>query len=64
FHGKARAGGARPPSSLAGLLENTPTRMIRWIQHPRAIVPGNVMPETGVPEQDARDMAASLYSLQ
>lgn len=51
-------------SYLAGRLENTGPEMIRWIQHPRAIVPGNVMPELGVPEQEARDMAAYLYTLR
>ena len=51
-------------SHRAGRLENTPTEMIRWIQHPQAIVPGNVMPELGVPEQEARDMAAYLYTLR
>ena len=38
--------------------------MIRWIQHPQAIVPRNVMPEPGVPEQEARDMAADLSTLR
>jgi len=30
-------------SALAGRLENTPVELIRWIRHPQAIVPGNVM---------------------
>jgi cytochrome c1 len=38
--------------------------MVRWIQHPQAIVLANVMPEPGVPEQEARDMAAYLYTLR
>jgi len=51
-------------SYLAGRLQNTPAGMIRWIQHPQAIVPGNVMPELGIPEQEARDMATYLYTLR
>jgi cytochrome c2 len=51
-------------SYLAGRLENTPAGMTRWIQHPQGIDPGNVMPEMGVPDQEARDMAAYLYTLQ
>jgi cytochrome c2 len=51
-------------SYLAGRLENTPLGMIRWIQHPQAIVPGNVMPDLGLPEQEARDMATYLYTLR
>jgi cytochrome c1 len=38
--------------------------MIRWIRHPQGIVPGNVMPNLGVPEQEARDMAAYLNTLR
>ena len=38
--------------------------MIRWIQHRQAIVPENVMPEPGIPEQEASDMAAYLNTLR
>lgn len=38
--------------------------MIRWIRHRQAIVPGNVMPELDIPEQEARDMATYLYTLR
>ena len=51
-------------SSLAGRLENTPTRMIRWFRHRQAIVPENVMPEPGIPEQEAGDMATYLNPLR
>ena len=54
------AGGCSP----AGRLENTPAQLIRWIRHPQAIVPGNAMPELGIPEQEAPDMAADLYILR
>jgi cytochrome c2 len=49
---------------LGGHLLNTPDNMIKWIQHPQAIDPKNVMPELGVTEQDAKDVAAFLYTLR
>ena len=48
---------------LAGRLENRPENLIAWIQHPRAIDPQTVMPEMGVTEPQARDIAAYLYTL-
>jgi cytochrome c len=49
---------------LAGRLTNTPGNMIRWIQHPQQVDPGQVMPEMGVSEREARDIAAYLYTLR
>jgi cytochrome c len=49
---------------LAGRVTNTPAHLIEWIRHPQAVVPGNVMPDMGVTEADARDIAAFLYTLQ
>jgi cytochrome c len=49
-------------SYLAGMLENTPENLMLWIQHPRSVNPHTAMPEQGVSKQDARDMAAYLYS--
>jgi cytochrome c len=49
---------------LAGRLENTPPNMIRWIRHPREVDPQTAMPDTGVTTNDARDMAAYLYTLR
>jgi cytochrome c len=49
---------------LAGRIENTPANMVRWIQHPQKVEPGTVMPEMGVTEADARDIAAYLYTLR
>jgi putative membrane protein len=47
---------------LAGHLLNTRTNMVKWIQHPQAIDPGNAMPDLGVTNPDANDIAAFLYS--
>ena len=49
---------------LAGHLPNTPTNMEQWIQHPRANEPHTAMPEMGVTDADARDIAAYLYTLR
>ena len=38
--------------------------MIRWIQRPQDVDPKNVMPNMGVTDQDARDIAAYLYTLR
>jgi len=51
-------------SYLAGEIQNTPANMVRWIQHPQKIEKGTVMPEMGVTETDARDIAAYLYTLR
>jgi cytochrome c2 len=51
-------------SYLAGEVQNTPANMVRWIQHPQRIEKGTVMPEMGVTENDARDIAAYLYTLR
>jgi cytochrome c len=50
-------------SLLAGQIPNTPDNLILWIQHPQLVRPGNDMPEMGVSEADARNIAAYLYSL-
>lgn len=51
-------------SYLAGQLPNEPETMTRWIRDPQALVPGTVMPNLGVSHDDARDIAAYLYSLE
>lgn len=49
---------------LGGHLQNTPANMTKWIQHPQAVDPKNAMPELGVTDQDAKDIAAYLYTLE
>ena len=48
----------------AGLLVNTPENLFRWISKPQEVDPGNAMPDLGVTERQARDIAAYLYTLQ
>ena len=52
----------RDQSYVAGVVPNTAVNLIRWIQHPREIDPKTAMPELGVSEAEARDMAAYLYN--
>jgi len=49
---------------LGGHLPNSPDNMMKWIQHPQAVDPRNVMPDLGVTDQDARDISAYLYTLR
>jgi cytochrome c2 len=46
------------------MLRNTPTNLATWIQHPQQIVPGNAMPDMGITQPQAQDIAAYLYTLR
>lgn len=71
-HEIAGVAGARgkvgPPLGLAGRLyigsslPNDREQLVAWIQHPRRLDPRTAMPELGVAEQEARDMAAYLLT--
>jgi len=47
---------------IAGVLPNSAANLVKWIQHPRAVDPKTAMPELGVSETEARNMAAYLYN--
>jgi putative membrane protein len=49
-------------SYIAGVLTNSPHNLTRWIQHPQEVDPLTAMPDLGVSESDARDIAAYLYT--
>jgi cytochrome c1 len=49
---------------IAGVLQNTPDNLFRWIAQPQEVQPGNAMPDLGVTQEQARDMAAYLYTLR
>jgi putative membrane protein len=49
---------------LAGLLRNTPDNMVMWLMDPQRIVPGNAMPNMHLKQEQARDIAAYLYTLR
>jgi putative membrane protein len=46
---------------IAGVLINNPDNLVKWLRAPQSVVPGNAMPNTGLTEEDARDIAAFLY---
>ncbi len=49
---------------IAGELPNTPENLIRWVRSPESIEPKTAMPTIGLSEQEARDVAAYLYTLR
>lgn len=49
---------------IAGVLRNTPENLVHWVQHPQQVVPGNAMPEMGISDAQARDIASYLYTLR
>ncbi len=51
-------------SMIAGKLPNTPQNLEHWILNPQAVDPNNAMPNLNVTPQDARDIAAFLYTLR
>ncbi|GGB99578.1 c-type cytochrome [Pseudoduganella buxea] len=68
---EAARGTAGPPlatfgrqSYVAGRLPNDPDSLVRWIVDPPAVKPGTAMPAQGVTPDDARHMAAYLYTLR
>ncbi|GAC1334962.1 MAG: hypothetical protein NVSMB26_18560 [Beijerinckiaceae bacterium] len=49
---------------IAGMLRNNPDNMVRWLKNPQAIIPGNAMPNMGLNDAQARDIAAYLADLR
>lgn len=49
---------------IAGEVPNTPENLVRWVRNPPSIEPGTAMPVLGLDEQQARDVAAYLYTLR
>lgn len=64
-------GDAGPPldqfglrSYIAGGIPNTADNLTRWLDNPQAVKPGSAMPDLGVSPEEARHMAAYLFTLQ
>jgi len=57
-------GGIADRQYIAGVLPNTPANMVHWLRHPTEVDPQSAMPDLDVTEQDARDIAAFLYTLR
>jgi cytochrome c1 len=50
------------PTIAGESIQNTPDNLTRWIQDPPSLKPGTRMPALGLTQQEARDLAAFLYS--
>jgi cytochrome c2 len=51
-------------SYIAGGIPNQANNMVAWLRDPPALKPGTRMPSMGLSEQEARHMAAYLYTLR
>jgi cytochrome c len=49
---------------IAGEMDNTPDHLITWLTMPQAVESGTAMPNMGVSDGEARDIAAYLYSIK
>jgi cytochrome c len=49
---------------IGGVLPNTATNLVNWIVDPHVSDPKTAMPATGITPEEARDVAAYLYSLR
>ena len=48
---------------VGGVAPNQPEHLVRWLINPRALSPRTAMPALGLDEDQARDVAAYLYTL-
>lgn len=48
---------------LAGVVPNTFDNMVLWLARPETAVPGTAMPNVGLSEAEAENVAAYLYTL-
>ncbi len=51
-------------SYIGGVLPNTPADMERWLRNPPAVDPRTAMPNMDISAEDAKDIAAYLYTLK
>lgn len=49
---------------IAGVLANNPDNLARWLRETQQVKPGTAMPDMGVTQQDAHDIAAYLATLR
>jgi cytochrome c2 len=49
---------------VAGIVPNRPGQLIDWLMAPPALAPQTAMPDLGLTEPEARDIAAYLYTLR
>jgi cytochrome c len=65
-HGRIgpRLGGIATRSFIAGVVPNTPSNMMSWLQDPIAVQPSTAMPKLGLDANQSRDVVAYLYTLR
>jgi len=49
---------------IAGVLPNSPEALARWLRDPPSVKPGTAMPNVGLTEAQASDVAAYLSGLK
>lgn len=49
---------------IAGELPNSPPNLVRWLMNPPSVEAGTAMPNLGLTQEQAQDIAAYLYTLQ
>lgn len=49
---------------IAGEVPNNPSNLVQWIRSPQSIEANTAMPALGLSDQEARDVAAYLYTLR
>ncbi len=49
---------------IGGNFPNTPENLVHWVMSPQTMKPRTAMPALGLSEQQARDVAAYLYTLR
>lgn len=59
-----RLEGIREQVYLGGVLPNGPDNLAAWIERPRDFSPQTAMPNLGITPEEARHIAAYLYSMR
>ncbi|HEY4101685.1 MAG TPA: hypothetical protein VGM20_12505 [Gemmatimonadales bacterium] len=54
----------REQAIIAGHVPNTMTNLVHWLRDPQSVSPGTAMPNLGIDEPTARDIAAYIYTLR
>jgi cytochrome c1 len=49
---------------IAGYFANSPGMLMRWIEHPQKLLPGNAMPEMGLSPEEAATIVNYLYTME
>jgi len=62
--GPSLAGIASRPTISLGTVQNTPANLVQFIQNPASLNPQSSMPPIGLPDADAKDIAAYLLTLK